>query len=126
MGARARGRSTKAVAAENAERVENWIASTPLRDVPPNQFGRAAVKTILEDILGIPRSTLKSNRAIALAFEALDARLLAHVKEHARSEAELPPTHDIAHIAVLHNELSRMSNALRHFEYLENTGRTPL
>jgi hypothetical protein len=126
MGAKAKGLSTKEAAKKNARRLQDWIESTPVQDIPRNQFGRAAVTPILEEILGIPSSTRNSNKAIKEAFKALDALLLKHGDTGNASEKEPVVQASASQLAELRRELLRLTTMVSRLEYLENTGRTLL
>lgn len=64
-------KSTSAKAAENVEKLKEWIQETPLAKIPLNQFGKSAKQQICEE-LGIPRSTIGSNADLKSAFDHLD------------------------------------------------------
>jgi ribosome-associated translation inhibitor RaiA len=118
--------SKKAKALENAKRVSDWTATTPLKDVPRNQFGRAAVRPILRDILKIPASTINTNKAIKEAFDKLQCRLdKSQTKTAEPAPTTAPPQRPIAATSV-HREIDRLERALKRLEYLENTGKTIL
>ena len=68
-------KSTSIKAAENVDRLKEWIRATPLDKIPLNQFGKSAKQQICAE-LGIPRSTISSNTDLKSAFDHLDMVLV--------------------------------------------------
>lgn len=126
MVAKPKGVSKKEQGENNAKLVLDWIATTPLRDVPRNQFGRADVTRILDGIIHISVSSRTSNKTIRDAISELNDKLAKSIPE---ANADAPASdgkHEVAHVAAVHRELARLQKAVSRFEYLENTGKTPL
>lgn len=113
---------------QNCETLASWVASTPIGNVPVNQYGRASRSVILKD-LGISGS--KDHAGIKEAFAELDSKLGKTVytpatrsgdeeekKSLKRRIAELEKQ-----VVLLSNELSVYKKNDRLIDHLLETGR---
>jgi len=108
---------------ENAARLRTWKAQTGLNQIPVNQFGKAARKTICE-MLKIPPSTVGTNDELFNLFKALDDELDEWRKQQNRKRvskksltAELQDECRTLRIA-----LAEQGAAIKRLQYLEDNG----
>jgi hypothetical protein len=62
-------------AVQNANRLIDWVAQTPLKDIPLNGHGHAHKRVILA-CLALPVNSLASNKVIKDIFAKLDRDLV--------------------------------------------------
>jgi len=109
----------------NAERLMNWLARTPLANVPKNQFGAAARYPICE-LLGIPPSTIQTNKKIQQLFNTLDEKLKwlprETVSKYDREELISQFKEMKQHRDELLVQNESLKNRLSRMQYLEDTG----
>jgi hypothetical protein len=117
--------SSRAKGAAQAQRLQSWIATTPLDEVPRNQFGGVARRRICV-MLAITPSTVTSNRRLSVLFDSLDASIAI-----TGASVEEPPRHGAAIFAhktllarceQLENEVRTLSEKLRRLEHMTNNG----
>jgi hypothetical protein len=108
----------------NAQRLDAWIKSTPLAEVPRNVSGTSAKTTICR-ILKIPPSTIQSNPLIARSFEDLDKKLGGVIASEPAVTASAIDG-NAASVALERDRLLAECKALQlqvsRLEYLERTG----
>ncbi|ASV96711.1 hypothetical protein [Paraburkholderia aromaticivorans] len=115
-------------AVENAGRLAEWCAQTALEHVPLNQFGESSKESICK-MLGISRSTARSNPTMKAIFGQLDAEI---AKMHARNVGKRAPegnsksgltSQEINEaLAELQTDNSLLRRKLNALMYLEDTG----
>ncbi|EEA03485.1 hypothetical protein BH160DRAFT_1166 [Burkholderia sp. H160] len=108
---------------ENAARLRTWKSQTKLSQVPVNQFGKAARKTICE-MLKIPTSTVQTNDELFNLFKTLDDELDDWRKQPNRKRvskksltAELQDE-----CRTLRSALAEQGTAMKRLQYLEDNG----
>lgn len=114
-------RSSQDVGADNAAKLLSWVESTPLGNVPRNQFG-ATSRTRVCKLLNIAPSTIGTNQAILKIFEKLDKRL---------SRVSVEPTNDVREavqegepvvIRKLLTEIDELRAEVARFQHLSDSG----
>ena len=108
---------------ENAARLRTWKFQTNLSQVPVNQFGKAARKTICA-MLKIPTSTVQTNDELFKLFKTLDDELDEWRKQPNRKRvskksltAELQDE-----CRTLRSALAEQGTAMKLLQYLEDNG----
>lgn len=120
--------SCQAQGAANAEKLRKWIAVTPFSAIPVNQFGVSSKKTIC-DCIGIPKSTIHSNKALRNLFQLLDEELSTNpILGHAGtpdtdSRSSSKNSDSWYQVKALSDENEKLRLQLARLRYLENTGR---
>jgi hypothetical protein len=71
----------------NVYRLKDWIANTPLAEVPRNVYGKSA-RVIILRMLQIPRSAMQHTGLIAAWFDDLDNKLAKVVVQPATATME--------------------------------------
>jgi hypothetical protein len=122
MGSKIRGQSTLVTKEENHRCLEAFISSTPVTELPRNQFGKVARSRILK-ILGIPVSTGSTNLGIKKSFDALDV-IVVNQKPASREPLSRNSMTLIARdeLQLLYEELDALRVRVSTLAYLENTG----
>ena len=114
--------SSQAVGAAKAQHLREWVDVTPLREIPRNSAGRSS-KVAICLVLGISKSTIKTNSQIRKIFEELDFSLLRVPREKAAASkvlvSELPQP---AEFIQLLERLDITRAALARLSHLSNTG----
>lgn len=108
---------------ENAARLRKWKSQTKLSQVPVNQFGRAARKTICK-MLKIPRSTVGTNDELFDLFKTLDDELDEWRKQPNRKRvSKTSLTAELQdECRALRSALAEQAAALNLLVYLEDHG----
>jgi hypothetical protein len=108
---------------DNAARLRKWKSQTKISQVPVNQFGKAARKTICE-MLKIPTSTVGTNDEVFTLFKALDDELDEWLKQPNRERVS--KTSLTAQLQdecrALRRDLAEQAAAMNLLSYLEDHG----
>lgn len=108
---------------ENAARLSTWMSQTKIGQVPVNQFGKAARKTICE-MLNIPTSTVGTNDELFNLFKTLDDKLEEWRKQPNRKRvSKMSLTAELQdECRALRSALAEQSTAMKLLQYLEDNG----
>jgi hypothetical protein len=109
----------------NENRLKSWIESTPLSDIPINQFGESSRMQIC-DALNISRSTVRSNPRISALFAELDER----IKKVATSESSAKRkstrrARELNYVSGLQRRVDEAELRCARLKYLEDNGHLP-
>lgn len=124
-------RSSAEVGRASVDKLRKYIDSTPIIDIPKNQYKKASRQKICKE-LGITYSTVGSNANIANLFESLDAKIGVE-----RGTVRQPNSQAIRQlqeqintlekrVAALNTETVELRSKLKRYEHFEKTGRLPL
>lgn len=108
---------------ENATRLRTWKSQTKLSQVPVNQFGKAARKTICA-MLKIPTSTVQTNNELFKLFKTLDDELDEWRKQpNTKRVATRSLTEELQdECQTLRSALAEQGTAMKLLQYLEDNG----
>lgn len=116
------GTSSQAVGIAKAQQLREWVEHTPLREIPRNSAGGSS-KVAICLILGIAKSTIRTNSHIREIFEELDSRLLgAPHEEPAVSSTFASDAPEPADFIKLLERLEQTRAELARLSHLSNTG----
>jgi hypothetical protein len=108
---------------ENAARLRTWMSQNKINQVPVNQFGKAARKTICQ-MLKIPTSTVGTNDELFNLFKTLDDELEEWRKQPNRKRvSKTSLTVELQdECRALRSALVEQGTAMKLLQYLEDYG----
>ena len=107
---------------QNVTALRDWVRDTPTVLVPVNQFNKASRSRVCA-ALGIPPSTIRTNKDIKALFVELDTKIstTTYVKPHTKERIDHPLLQDVlAENQRLTRLLSRERARHEVLRYLEN------